>query len=202
MLTYLTGYNYFIDLEITTIIPFFFFKIYLFKLKRLVSSQWNFQISLEFCFFFPFFYVILEWSGNQNCTKKFLYYIFITFTFLFIRKYLQSTTKSHWNTIFRERYIITPWNNSWVITDSLKTIILRVVWLLSQWTAYTVHRMSLFSYQILCTYCTLPLHHSEESVITQHLHFPGTYFQITEELWWTSLTRLLKQLISPLLPYP
>lgn len=49
-----------------TIFPF-----YLFKRKSSVSSQCNLKIALRFLFFFSFFYVFLEWGGNQNCTKKF-----------------------------------------------------------------------------------------------------------------------------------
>lgn len=95
---------------------------------------------------------------------------------------------------FLEKYIITPWNNSWIIKDSLKTIILRVVWL-SKRTACTVHRMSLLSYQILCTYY-IPWSLWRTCVIAHHLRFSGTCFRITEELWWTRLTRLLEQLAN------
>lgn len=76
--------------------------------------------------------------------------IFITLTSLSIPECLQTATRSQWNSIFRERSIITPWNNSWTLTNSLKTISLSVFQLLPKLIAYTVHRMSFFRYQVLC----------------------------------------------------
>jgi len=112
--------------------------------------------------------------------------IFITLTSLSIPECLQRATRSQWNSIFRERSIITPWNNSWILTNSLETISLSVFQLLPKLIPilYIECHSSGIKFFV---YYTLPFHPSAESVL-YYLRYPGTYVQITEELWWTSLT--------------
>ena len=78
-----------------------------------------------------------------------------TWPFLFLwSSYLYPTAcrlqLGHTGTVFSKRSVSTPWNNSWIITNCFKTIILSVIWLLPKWIAYTVQNIPLFRYQILC----------------------------------------------------
>jgi len=95
--------------------------------------------------------------------------IFITLTSLSIPECLQRATRSQWNSIFRERSII-----------SLETISLSVFQLLPKLIPilYIECHSSGIKFFV---YYTLPFHPSAESVL-YYLRYPGTYVQITDEL--------------------
>lgn len=92
---------------------------------------------------------------QRNFSANALPSLFIL-AFLFIPKCLRTINRSYQDSVLREWSTIILWNNSWIITAIL-TIILNTVWLLPEWTAYTVHSASFFKYQIHCL-PVLPCH--------------------------------------------
>lgn len=130
------SYNYLVVLQNTIISIFLSMPSY----RRVQSlHSCNFKVPSKAFFFHSFMYFLKE------VVTKIVQRGFSTNTwpFLFLwSSYLYPTAcrlqLGHTGTVFPKRSVSTPWNNSRIITNCFKTIILSVIWLLPKWIAYTV----------------------------------------------------------------
>lgn len=125
VLVQLTGYNYFIVLFRDY--HHSIFLVYLFKLKSLVSSQCNYLQGFLFSFFYVFLSEVVTKIVQKNFCANALHFYYLYFP-------VYTQVPAGYNQVQLEQYFQRKVYNyslkQFLDYNSLKTIILKVIWLL------------------------------------------------------------------------